>query len=230
MPEQSILNYILCDKKDLRILSFKYNFLQHIDFKTQSFYTQKECDEALKDIKIIHYTGTKPWNRFLENDLNLKNKYLKLWWDMALKTPYFKKEFKKLRLKALENELLALIDPRLKSATFKVKTNLAYELGACLIKYQKSFKLPFLLIKIAIKHKKLEKMYQQRIFYNPSLALPPLELYSDYKNALKLKNHLSYQLGNEFLKACKAWYKGGFFNFLRKIKYIKKEFEKARRA
>ncbi|WP_260604734.1 glycosyltransferase family 8 protein [Campylobacter sp. MIT 99-7217] len=227
--DQGAFNAVLCDKKDLKILSFKYNFLQHINFKTQTFYTQKECDEALKDIKIIHYTDKKPWNSFLANTLNLQNTHIKLWWDMALKTPCFKKEFKKLQLQALENELLNLIDPRMSNARFRIKTSLAYELGACLIRNQKSFKLPFLLIKIALKHKQLEKIYQQRIFYNPNLAMPPLELCKDYQNALKLENHLSYQLGNAFLKACKTWYKGGFFIFLKQANEIKKEFKKTRR-
>ncbi|MBX7491137.1 alpha-2,3-sialyltransferase, partial [Helicobacter sp. Faydin-H70] len=58
-------------------------------------------------------------------------------------------------------------------------------------------------------HKKEQKAYAQHIQKNPALKLPPLESYSDYKEALRFKEHLSYKLGNAFLKAYKNVWGGG---------------------
>ncbi|MDL0089333.1 alpha-2,3-sialyltransferase, partial [Campylobacter sp. PS10] len=38
--------------------------------------------------------------------------------------------------------------------------------------------------------------------------------YPDYKEALKIKDSLEYKLGEEFIKASKNWYKGGFVKFM----------------
>ncbi|EAH5394386.1 hypothetical protein D8975_08430, partial [Campylobacter coli] len=61
--------------------------------------------------------------------------------------------------------------------------------------------------------------------------LPPLESYPDYKEALKLKNHLSYKLGEALIKANKTWYKGGYVKMWFEIGKLKREFkEKANHA
>ncbi|KQI13744.1 alpha-2,3-sialyltransferase, partial [Campylobacter coli CVM 41970] len=70
--------------------------------------------------------------------------------------------------------------------------------------------MPFVLSYIHDKHKQEQKIYQEKIKKDPSLKLPPLENYPDYKEALKLKNHLSYKLGQALIKANKTWYKGGY--------------------
>ena len=36
---------------------------------------------------------------------------------------------------------------------------------------------------------------------HPNLKLPPLENYPDYNEAIKIKNHLSYNLGEALIKA-----------------------------
>lgn len=99
-----------------------------------------------------------------------------------------------------------------------VKNKLCYKLGFAIIEHSKSvkgyFKMPFVLIKIAKEHKNLAKNNAN------------LEDFSDYKEALKCKNHLSYKLGNALIKAHKTWYKGGYLKFYFDIKKIKKEFKK----
>ncbi|EIO9601954.1 hypothetical protein LRJ63_001765, partial [Campylobacter coli] len=73
-------------------------------------------------------------------------------------------------------------------------------------------RMPFVLSYIKDKHKQEQKIYQEKIKKDPSLKLPPLESYPDYKEALKLKNHLSYKLGEALIQANKTWYGGGISN------------------
>ncbi|HEB7556514.1 TPA: hypothetical protein RZH79_001732, partial [Campylobacter coli] len=61
---------------------------------------------------------------------------------------------------------------------------------------------------------------------DPSLKLPPLESYPDYKEALKFKNHLSCKLGQALIKANKTWYKGGYIKLIFEIRKLKREFRR----
>ncbi|EAI6636387.1 hypothetical protein CGC82_03700, partial [Campylobacter coli] len=60
-----------------------------------------------------------------------------------------------------------------------------------------------------------------KIKKDPSLKLPPLESYPDYKEALKEKECLTYKLGEALIKANKTWYKGGYVKLLFKIRKLK---------
>ncbi len=71
-------------------------------------------------------------------------------------------------------------------------------------------RMPFVLSYIKDKHKQEQKNYQEKIKKDPSLALPPLEDYPDYKEALKEKECLTYKLGQALIQANKTWYKGGY--------------------
>lgn len=64
-----------------------------------------------------------------------------------------------------------------------------------------------MLYKIHYEHYKNLNLYQEFVKFNLDLILPKLELYADYKDGLKLKNHLSYKLGKALIKAHKNWYK-----------------------
>ncbi|EOJ1355316.1 alpha-2,3-sialyltransferase, partial [Campylobacter coli] len=100
------------------------------------------------------------------------------------------------------------------TAKTRIQNQLSYKLGQAMIINSKSFlgyiRMPFVLSYIHDKHKQEQKIYQEKIKKDPSLKLPPLENYPDYKEALKLKNHLSYKLGQALIKANKTWYKGGY--------------------
>ncbi|HFZ5149476.1 TPA: alpha-2,3-sialyltransferase, partial [Campylobacter jejuni] len=100
-------------------------------------------------------------------------------------------------------------------AKTRIQNQLSYKLGQALILNSKSvlgyLSLPFIILSIVISHKQEQKAYKFKIKKNPNLALPPLSSYDDYNEALKIKNHFSYQLGEEFIKASKNWYKGGLF-------------------
>lgn len=49
------------------------------------------------------------------------------------------------------------------------------------------------------------------------------ELETNYQKAIKVKNHLSYKLGEALIKANKNWYKGGYIKFVFEVMRIKKE-------
>ncbi|EGT3390625.1 hypothetical protein JDX18_001938, partial [Campylobacter jejuni] len=71
-------------------------------------------------------------------------------------------------------------------------------------------RMPFVLSYIKDKHNQEQKVYQEKIKKDPSLKLPPLESYPDYKEALKEKECFTYKLGQALIKANKTWYKGGY--------------------
>ncbi|MCE7267838.1 hypothetical protein LZW62_03025 [Campylobacter coli] len=111
------------------------------------------------------------------------------------------------------------------TAKSRIQNQLSYKLGQTMIVNSKSFLgcllMPVILLGIVISYKQEQKIYKRKIEKDPSLKLPSLEQYPDYREAIKLKNHLSYKLGKELVKANKIWYKGGYFYFLYFIKKIK---------
>ncbi|EIZ1727894.1 hypothetical protein RHJ33_001790, partial [Campylobacter coli] len=85
------------------------------------------------------------------------------------------------------------------TAKTRIQNQLSYKLGQAMIVNSKSFLgyliMPMILLNIIISHKQAQKAYKLKIKKNPNLALPPLESYPDYKEALKEKECLTYKLG-----------------------------------
>ncbi|ECR1819930.1 capsular biosynthesis protein, partial [Campylobacter jejuni] len=96
------------------------------------------------------------------------------------------------------------------SALQRVRNHLCYKFGVALIENSKSIlgyiRMPYVLSHIKDKHKQEQKAYEEKIKENPNLALPPLETYPDYNEALKEKECFTYKLGQEFIKASQNWY------------------------
>ncbi|SES91472.1 hypothetical protein SAMN05421673_106120, partial [Campylobacter lari subsp. lari] len=115
------------------------------------------------------------------------------------------------------------------TAKTRIQNQLSYKLGQAMIVNSKSFLgyliMPMALLSIMISHKQEQKVYQEKIKKDPSLKLPILEDYPDYKEALKLKNHLSYKLGQALIQANKTWYGGGYVKLLFEIGKLKREFK-----
>ena len=115
-------------------------------------------------------------------------------------------------------------------ATRRIQNHLAYKLGRAMIENSKSLKeyikMPYILSYIQYKHRREQKDYKSLISKNPELKLPKIETYVDYNEAMKVKKHLSYKLGEVYMKACKTWYKGGFVRFYFEIKRLEREFKK----
>ncbi|EAL2174334.1 SGNH/GDSL hydrolase family protein [Campylobacter coli] len=101
-------------------------------------------------------------------------------------------------------------------AVNRVKHHLAYKLGQVMVYYSKTIKgrllMPIILSCVMVNHKFTRKFNDK---------LPPLSEYIDYEQGMKIKQHLTYQLGEALIYAHKNWYKGGYvrlFFHIRKIK------------
>ncbi|MCX2808146.1 hypothetical protein OQH60_07280 [Campylobacter sp. MIT 21-1685] len=109
----------------------------------------------------------------------------------------------------LQNEL-SLLKPK---ASQRIQSYLCYKLGFAMVHNSKGIlnrlKLPFLLMAIALEHKAKQQRYKESIAKNPALKLPALETLPDYKEALEIKEHLSYKLGKTFLQRYKNKWGGG---------------------
>ncbi|HEF9672410.1 TPA: glycosyltransferase [Campylobacter coli] len=112
------------------------------------------------------------------------------------------------------------------TAKQRIQNQLSYKLGQTMIVNSKNIFgilfMPVYIISTLLSHKQEQKIYQEKIKKDPSLKLPPLENYPDYKEALKFKNHLSYKLGQALIKANKTWYKGGYVKVIFEIRKLKK--------
>ncbi|EOA2834105.1 capsular polysaccharide synthesis protein [Campylobacter coli] len=100
------------------------------------------------------------------------------------------------------------------TAKQRIQNQLSYKLGQTMIVNSKNIFgilfMPVYIISTLLSHKQEQKIYQEKIKKDPSLKLPPLESYPDYKEALKEKECLTYKLGESLIKANKTWYKGGY--------------------
>ncbi|HEC2393613.1 TPA: glycosyltransferase family 2 protein, partial [Campylobacter jejuni] len=119
-------------------------------------------------------------------------------------------------------------------AKIRIQNQLSYKLGQALIINSKSIlgylSLPFIILSIVISHKQEQKAYKFKVKKNPNLALPPLETYPDYNEALKEKECFTYKLGEEFIKASKNWYEGGYIKFYFKdVPRLKREINQERK-
>ncbi|HFU2366100.1 TPA: hypothetical protein ACH5II_001311, partial [Campylobacter lari] len=114
------------------------------------------------------------------------------------------------------------------TAKSRIQNQLSYKLGQAMIVNSKSILgyliTPMVLLSVIISHKQEQKIYQEKIKKDPSLKLPPLEDYPDYKEVSKLKNHLSYKLGQALVQANKTWYRGGYVKLWFEVRKLKREF------
>ncbi len=126
-------------------------------------------------------------------------------------------EIKKLEQELNVNQAFSYI-PKEQSAKQRIQNQLSYKLGQAMIANSKSIlgyiRMPFVLSYIYDKHKQEQKIYQEKIKKYPSLKLPPLESYPDYKEALKEKECLTYKLGEALIKASNNWYGGGVYQII----------------
>ncbi|EFS3143768.1 hypothetical protein HX403_001587 [Campylobacter coli] len=93
-----------------------------------------------------------------------------------------------------------------------IKNQLCYKLGNQIVKSTSMvsmFLLPYKLLLITINHKIEKKILKIMSKKDPKYKPSSLNSYADYLIALKVKNHLSYKLGEALIKASKTWYKGG---------------------
>ncbi|MFG5111776.1 hypothetical protein O8I57_05015 [Campylobacter lari] len=112
----------------------------------------------------------------------------------------------------------------------RIHNQLSYKLGQTMIINSKSIFgilcMPIYIISTIITYNQEQKIYKAKIKKDPSLKLPPLEEYPDYKEALKEKECLTYKLGQALIQANKTWYKGGYIKLWFEVRKLKREFKK----
>ncbi|ERF78449.1 hypothetical protein N561_06390, partial [Gallibacterium anatis 12656/12] len=171
--------------------------LGNIQEQTTRIITEKE--KIAKELQQI-----KEKNHLLQKELSEENKeLLEQVHILQQELEHYFEENQKLRHK-----------PLLFGAPERVKQQLNYQLGAKMIENSRSLsgwlKMPFSLSHIQREYKKYNQ--QQK-------TLPRLEEYQDYLQSEKVKRHLSYQLGELYLK-------NNIFSFLAKVPKVVKEFRK----
>ncbi|MEE3694138.1 hypothetical protein V2I21_03245 [Campylobacter sp. CLAX-22107-21] len=129
-------------------------------------------------------------------------------------------------IEQLENEVLDLknniLDLKRKlqgSAKSRIKNYLSYKLGKAIVENSKSIwgyiSMPYVLSYIAKEHiKELAKRKEK---------LPNIETLYDYKEAIKIKEQITYKIGEAFIRGIKTWYKGGLIRFIFEVQKIKKQ-------
>ncbi|WP_141031670.1 sugar transferase [Campylobacter lanienae] len=144
-------------------------------------------------------------------------------YDTIQENKELKEKIKILQLASTENINQQVIG----TAKSRIKNQLTYKLGEAMIANSKSLwgyiRIPYILSYIKETHQKEQKLYQEKIKANPSLKLPPLETYPDYNEAIKIKEHLSYKLGEALIDADKSKLKLGYLTLWFKCKKITKE-------
>ena len=134
--------------------------------------------------------------------------------------PYFIDE----KTQPYKEKILKTLDlnkPR--GATQRIKNHLAYKLGQEMLKAKSPLKvlnLPFTLIQTIQAHRLESKVLKILYKSHPQLKPPALEHYADYKEALKIKEYLSYCLGEAMLK--------NPLTFVFKIAFIYRDYKRKR--
>ncbi|MGQ2744728.1 hypothetical protein ACT6DG_00665 [Campylobacter coli] len=175
-------------------------------------------NKAIQEKDIIINSNTNQINQ-LQNNIKAKTKQLHILQSNIQKNS--------VQLNQLQSKLS--FQTKYGTAKQRIQNQLSYKLGQAMITNSKSLlgyiRMPFVLSYIKDKHKQEQKNYQEKIKKDPSLKLPPLENYPDYKEALKEKECLTYKLGEALIKANKTWYKGGYVKMWFEIAKLKREFK-----
>ncbi len=230
-------------KKILKILSRKDKLI-HINKSLHANYKKYYNDAMYKIIRDIYrddfeifdydledkkYFDISQYNysKNLENKIAIKNtnlEFLRL--EKLLKIQNLNQVIKLKEQTIQDKDNLLSFQSQHGTAKQRIQNQLSYKLGQAMIANSKSLlgyiRMPFVLSYIKDKHKQEQKIYQEKIKKDPSLKLPPLESYPDYKEALKEKECLTYKLGEALIKANKTWYKGGYAKIWFEIRRLRK--------
>ena len=191
---------------------------------------QNEKNQTLQELKSLEQKH----NSYLLSQENREKslKLLNLEQDLINKKLNTKKLYKELNIK--EDVFMPRINLiQVNSAKERIHSHLAYKLGLALIENSKSIKgyirLPYVLSYIKDKHKKEQRIYNEKIKDNPSLKLPPLESYPDYEEALKEKQCITYKLGEALIENMKRGGALKYIKFMKDVRRIKRQFKNERK-
>ncbi|EAJ8404277.1 SGNH/GDSL hydrolase family protein [Campylobacter jejuni] len=214
LVKESIEEY--CIKMDPRKLAPLQNQIKEKDNIISTLNQEKQ--KLIIDNKSLQSEKTNLQNKLDSIPIKKQNLEIKnLEQDLVIKKLESKKLAKSLGIK------MSIINPKItfiqaNSAKSRIQNHLSYKLGRALITNSKSIlgyiRMPYVLSYIKDKHKFEQKAYEEKIKENPNLALPPLETYPDYNEALKEKRCFTYKLGLALIEANKKWYGGGVYQIV----------------
>ncbi|MFG5101119.1 glycosyltransferase family 8 protein [Campylobacter lari] len=187
--DQDLLNSILCD--NVKILDFYWNYQQNIYFNLSAIPKQINTQylNSKPKAKIWHFiTHEKPWN-------NLHLEKSELWWKYAKESDFYE-ELLFENFKKRMNQKSQCI-----GAVQKIKSHLSFRLGSELLKVKNKkigiIVLPFSLMYIILKYKLEKWIFKILCDANPAFREDyPLDKYTDYQEALRIKEYFSYRLGS----------------------------------
>ncbi|XAK36379.1 glycosyltransferase family 2 protein [Campylobacter coli] len=182
---------ISCDAKEMKLY-----------LKTYSW-----CMIAIRLIEFLNRININDDQKLFINKI-LHNIYSVRLYDESLLTDF--KAIAKNRIRIYK--YLAHNNQILLGATDHIKNQLTYKLGNQIVKstsLASMFLLPYKLLLITINHKIEKKILKIMSKKDPKYKSPSLNSYTDHMNALEVKNHLSYKIGQVLIRDCKKWYKGG---------------------
>ncbi|RTI88566.1 hypothetical protein C3I07_02470 [Campylobacter jejuni] len=211
--DQCVINKVAENK--VMFLDLKWNVENHVIFcnlDTLKLIPRDIFDEFLESHAnpyFLHFTsGLKPWS-------HPHIPYADIWWHYARQTPFYEE--------ILFNNISKINNNKPHGAIQRIKNQLSYKIGNSIIKAKNPIKaifLPLIIIYLLISHKVQKIIYNVLIKINPNIKLAPLDQYADYNEALNFKKHLSYRLGNAFIK--------NPLTFIFKIKRIYREWKSER--
>ncbi|EGA8656447.1 TPA: hypothetical protein ACRTAM_001623, partial [Campylobacter jejuni] len=122
-----------------------------------------------------------------------------IWWEHARGTPFYEE----IIYRNLSKNQNASCNNLYYGAPERIKQQLSYKIGKLFLKANNIkgiLYLPFALIYLYCSYKINILIYNKIVKIKPEMKMPPLENYEDYTEAIKVKQHLSYRLGQLFLK------------------------------
>ncbi|MCW1322647.1 glycosyltransferase family 8 protein [Campylobacter jejuni] len=166
----------------------------HLHFIIPKKWTNKYNND-IKNPKIIHYCGPyKPW-------IYTEEEYSYIWWQYARKTNVYEEIiYKNLNKRNFINHVNTV---NTVNAVNIIKNHLSFKLGEILLDTKTFFKIivfPFRILKTIVQHKLQQILYKSMQNLNSNLKLPSIENCHDYYEAIKIRNYLTYRLGNAFVK------------------------------
>ena len=211
--DQCVLNSIMYKK--VKFIPLRWNYLWNTNIKNRNlnivfnddFY--EEFKDSFTNHYIIHYCDSfKPWNSpHLEK--------ADIWWSYARKTPFYEEILYK-------NSPM----PYKAGAVNIIQSHLSYKLGKEILSV-KDNKLKILILPITIPWIYIlhftSKAFNNLLASSNGLIKPePMHHYSDNHEAIRIKNHLTYRLGNTLVKHP--------FTFLFRISKVYKEWKREKNA
>ena len=228
--KELIEDYLFSIRSNAKIQSLE-NIIQEHTLKLQTQISSLNLEN--KTLKENLAKQENKYNSYINLQENKEKnlKLLNLEQDLINKKLNTKKLYKELNIK--EDVFMPRINLiQANSAKARIHNHLAYKLGQALIENSKSIKgyirLPYVLSYIKDKHKKEQKIYNEKIKDNPSLRLPPLESYPDYKDALREKECITYKLGEALIENMKRGGALKYIRFMKDVRRIKKEFKEGK--